>query len=191
VNAVDEQSRAVVLVEGISDRVALETLAERQGRDLAADVGATDQHYVLGVLSVATNGVGVSERAKIVDAGQARTVDAQPPHHRACRHHRLAEFDLIATASTGRLLSGKVGLEVECLESGPVGGDVQIASRVVQGEIDAVLFMVDPLDKHPHEPDIQTLLRICNVCNVPLATNLATADALMGSPLLDNLRQAS
>ena len=104
---------------------------------------------------------------------------------------RLAEFDLIATASTGRLLSGKVGLEVECLESGPVGGDVQIASRVVQGEIDAVLFMVDPLDKHPHEPDIQTLLRICNVCNVPLATNLATADALMGSPLLDNLRQAS
>ena len=104
---------------------------------------------------------------------------------------RLAEFELVATASTGRLLSGKVGLEVECLESGPVGGDVQIASRVVQGEIDAVLFMVDPLDKHPHEPDIQTLLRICNVRNVPLATNIATADALIGSPLLSGLRQAS
>lgn len=104
---------------------------------------------------------------------------------------RLAEFDLVATSSTGRMLSGKVGLEVECLESGPLGGDVQIASRVVQGEIDAVLFMVDPLDKHPHEPDIQTLLRICNVCNVPLATNIATADALIGSPLLSGLRQAS
>jgi methylglyoxal synthase len=104
---------------------------------------------------------------------------------------RLAEFELVATASTGRLLSGKVGLDVECLESGPVGGDVQIASRVVQGEIDAVLFMVDPLDKHPHEPDIQTLLRICNVCNVPLATNIATADVLIGSPLLTSLRQAS
>ncbi|MDQ6692047.1 MAG: methylglyoxal synthase [Candidatus Dormibacteraeota bacterium] len=104
---------------------------------------------------------------------------------------RLAEFDLVATASTGRLLSGKVGLDVECLESGPVGGDVQIASRVVQGEIDAVIFMVDPLDKHPHEPDIQTLLRICNVCNVPLATNIATADVLIGSPLLGGLRQAS
>ena len=104
---------------------------------------------------------------------------------------RLADFELIATASTGRLLSDKVGLEVECLHSGPVGGDVQIASRVVQGEIDAVLFMVDPLDKHPHEPDIQTLLRICNVCNVPLATNVATADALIGSPLLTSLRQAS
>jgi len=104
---------------------------------------------------------------------------------------RLAESELVATASTGRLLSGKVGLDVECLESGPVGGDVQIAARVVQGEIDAVLFMVDPLDKHPHEPDIQTLLRICNVCNVPLATNLATADVLIGSPLLSSLRQAS
>jgi methylglyoxal synthase len=61
---------------------------------------------------------------------------------------------------------------------------------VVEGEIDAVVFMVDPLDKHSHEPDIQTLLRICNVCNVPLATNSATADALIGSPLLTELRSA-
>ena len=97
---------------------------------------------------------------------------------------QLAEVQLVATSSTGRLLTDKVGLEVESLESGPVGGDVQIANRVVEGEIDAVVFMVDPLDKHPHEPDIQTLLRICNVCNVPLATNSATADALIGSPLL-------
>jgi methylglyoxal synthase len=104
---------------------------------------------------------------------------------------RLAEFQLVATGSTGRLLSSKVGLEVECLQSGPIGGDVQIANRIVEGEIDAVLFMVDPLDKHPHEPDIQTLLRICNVCNIPLATNTATADALIGSPLLRELRQAS
>jgi len=101
---------------------------------------------------------------------------------------RLAEFQLVATSSTGKLLSSLVGLEVECLESGPVGGDVQIANRVVEGEIDAVVFMVDPLDKHPHEPDIQTLLRICNVCNVPLATNSATADALIGSPLLTGAR---
>jgi len=103
---------------------------------------------------------------------------------------RLGEFDLVATSSTGRLLTDKVGLEVECLEAGPVGGDVQIANRVVEGEIDAVVFMVDPLDKHPHDPDIQTLLRICNVCNVPLATNSATADALIGSPLLTELRTA-
>jgi methylglyoxal synthase len=103
---------------------------------------------------------------------------------------RLAEFQLVATGSTGKLLATKVGLDVECVESGPVGGDVQIANRVVEGEVDAVVFMVDPLDKHPHEPDIQTLLRICNVCNVPLATNTATADALIGSPLLDELPKA-
>jgi len=103
---------------------------------------------------------------------------------------QLSQCQLVATSSTGKLLGAKVGLEVECLESGPVGGDVQIANRVVQGDIDAVVFMVDPLDKHPHEPDIQTLLRICNVCNVPLATNSATADALVGSPLLPTLREA-
>ena len=103
---------------------------------------------------------------------------------------RLAEFQLVATSSTGRLLADKVGLDVECLESGPVGGDVQIANRVVEGQIEAVVFMVDPLDKHPHEPDIQTLLRICNVCNVPLATNTATADALIASPLLRELQPA-
>jgi methylglyoxal synthase len=97
---------------------------------------------------------------------------------------RLKRCDLIATGTTGRLLVEKVGLTVERVESGPHGGDVQIASRVVQGLVDAVLFIVDPLDKHPHDPDIQTLMRICNVRNVPLATNIATADMLIGSPLL-------
>src|SRR3981081_3694263 len=103
---------------------------------------------------------------------------------------RLAEFELVATSSTGKLLVDKVGLEVECLESGPVGGDVQNAKRVVEGQVDAVIFMVDPHAQHPPAPDSQTLLRICNVCNVPLATNSATADALIGSPLLTVLRAA-
>ncbi len=73
---------------------------------------------------------------------------------------------------------------MERVESGPHGGDVQIASRIVEGAVDAVLFIVDPLDKHPHDPDIQTLMRICNVRNVPLATNIATADILICSPLI-------
>jgi methylglyoxal synthase len=102
---------------------------------------------------------------------------------------RLSGYDLVATGATGDLLANKVGLGVERVSSGPNGGDVQIASRVVQGEIDAVLFIVDPLDKHPHDPDIQTLLRICNVRNIPLATNIATADVLISSPLLEDLRQ--
>ena len=103
---------------------------------------------------------------------------------------RLSEFQLVATNSTGKLLKDKVGLEVECVQSVPLGGDVQIASRVVEGEINGVIFMVDPLYRHPHEPDIQTLLRICNVRNVPLASNSATADALFGSPLITELRAA-
>ena len=96
---------------------------------------------------------------------------------------RLQRCELIATGTTGRLLVEKVGLNVERMESGPIGGDVQIASRIVDGRIDAVVFIVDPLDKHPHDPDIQTLLRICNVRNVPLATNIATADILICSSL--------
>jgi methylglyoxal synthase len=96
----------------------------------------------------------------------------------------LQKCRLVATATTGRLLQEKVGLSVEALQSGPVGGDVQIANRVVDGKIDAVIFIVDPLDKHPHDPDIQTLLRICNVHDVPLATNISTADMVISSPLL-------
>jgi methylglyoxal synthase len=97
---------------------------------------------------------------------------------------RLKRCNLIATGTTGRLLVEKVGLAVERLESGPHGGDIQIANRVVEGMVDAVLFIVDPLDKHPHDPDIQTLMRICNVRNVPLATNIATADILISSQLM-------
>lgn len=91
----------------------------------------------------------------------------------------LARYRLIATQTTGRLLQAKVGLVIECLSSGPAGGDAQVAARVVEGRVDAVIFLVDPLDKHPHDPDIQTLMRVCNVHNVPLATNLATADCVM------------
>lgn len=97
---------------------------------------------------------------------------------------KLKDYRLIATSTTGKLLQDKVGLEVHCLESGPKGGDAQIAARVVQGEIDGVFFLVDPLDKHPHDPDIQTLLRACNVHNVPIATNVATADLIISGNAL-------
>ncbi len=97
---------------------------------------------------------------------------------------KLMGFNLIATATTGRLLIEKVGLDVKCLLSGPHGGDAQIAARVAQGEVDAVFFFVDPLDKHPHDPDIQTLLRACNVHNVPIATNVATADLIISDEAL-------
>jgi methylglyoxal synthase len=92
---------------------------------------------------------------------------------------KLAGYHLIATGTTGKLLRDKVGLEVEILLSGPMGGDAQIAAHVAQGEVEGVIFFVDPLNAHPHDPDIQGLLRVCNVHNVPLATNVATADLIV------------
>ncbi len=94
---------------------------------------------------------------------------------------KLSGFDLVATATTGLLLREKVGLEVEECLSGPLGGDVQIAARVASGNVDAVFFLVDPLDKHPHDPDIQAVQRVCNVHNVPLATNVATANYIISA----------
>jgi methylglyoxal synthase len=86
---------------------------------------------------------------------------------------------LLATGTTGQRIAEATGLVVERMLSGPLGGDSQIAARVAQGEVDAVIFLVDPLHAHPHEPDIQSLLRVCNVYNVPLATNLATAEQII------------
>ena len=80
---------------------------------------------------------------------------------------RLAEFDLVATATTGDLLTEKVGLPCQKVLSGPHGGDAQIAAMVAEGKVKAVIFLVDPLTSHPHDPDIQTVLRVCNVHNVP------------------------
>lgn len=97
----------------------------------------------------------------------------------------LRRFELVATGTTGKLIEDKVGLSVHRYFSGPLGGDVQIAARVVTGEIHAVFFFVDPLDKHPHDPDIQTLMRACNVHNVPLATNPATAQFILSSEYLE------
>ena len=91
----------------------------------------------------------------------------------------LRRFRLVATETTGRLLASKVGVQVETVLSGPKGGDVQIAARVASGTVDAVFFFVDPLTAQPHDPDILALLRVCNVHNVPLACNVATADLMI------------
>ena len=98
-----------------------------------------------------------------------------------CVQHRdkLARFELIATGTTGRRVAEATGLPVHRYLSGPLGGDAQIAARIAQKEVCAVIFLVDPLYAHPHEPDIQGLLRVCNVHNVPLATNLATAGLVL------------
>lgn len=91
----------------------------------------------------------------------------------------LERYNLVATSTTGQLLQEKCGLTVTRMLSGPLGGDAQIAAQVAEGHIEAVFFFIDPLGKHPHDPDIQGLLRICNAHNVPLATNAATASYII------------
>ncbi|NJO40083.1 MAG: methylglyoxal synthase [Cyanobacteria bacterium CRU_2_1] len=91
----------------------------------------------------------------------------------------LKRYRLIATGTTGQRIEWATGLTVEQMLSGPMGGDAQIAAEVASGNVLAVIFLVDPLYAQPHEPDIQALLRICNVHNVALATNLATAEAIV------------
>jgi methylglyoxal synthase len=87
----------------------------------------------------------------------------------------LERYELIATSTTGDLLTNKVGLKITRMLSGPLGGDAQIAAKVAERQIEAVFFFIDPLGKHPHDPDIQSLLRICIAHDVPIATNAATA----------------
>ena len=91
-----------------------------------------------------------------------------------------SEIELVATGTTGSHIK-KAGFEVECLLSGPYGGDAQIAALAAEKKLAAVIFLRDPLDKHPHEPDVQMLMRICDVHNIPLATNPASAALLFNA----------
>lgn len=97
------------------------------------------------------------------------------------KSHRgvFAHCNLIATGTTGRLIHDVTGLELEYCLSGPQGGDQQIGARIAQGEVLAVIFMRDPLTAQPHEPDVSALLRLCDVHNVPLATNSNSANIIV------------
>jgi methylglyoxal synthase len=100
----------------------------------------------------------------------------------AARHRTtLSNLRLIATGHTGGQIADLLDLEVERVHSGPEGGDLEIGARIVAGDVDAVVFLRDPLTSHPHEPDIQALLKVCDIHGVPLATNLASAEILLRS----------
>lgn len=91
----------------------------------------------------------------------------------------LSKHNLCATGTTGKMVAEATGLNVQCYLSGSQGGDQQIAARISCNEIDLLLFFRDPISLKPHEPNDMNLLRLCDVHNIPVATNIATAEALI------------
>lgn len=93
----------------------------------------------------------------------------------------LQTCQLMATGTTGSRLKSELGLDVECLLSGPLGGDLQIGARLATGGLDALIFLRDPMTPQPHEPDINALVRACDVHDVPCATNASSGRMVLGA----------
>lgn len=99
--------------------------------------------------------------------------------------HILKNHFLCGTGTTARLISERTELPVKGYNSGPLGGDQQIGSKIVEGTIDFMIFLWDPLEAQPHDPDVKALLRIAVVYDIPIANNLATADFMLTSKYMD------
>ena len=97
----------------------------------------------------------------------------------------LQQHNLSGTRTTARMIADHVGLKIKGYNSGPLGGDQQIGEKIVEGNIDMVIFFSDPLAAQPHDPDVKALLRIAQVYDIPIANNIATADFMIHSTLMN------
>lgn len=104
-----------------------------------------------------------------------------------CDKHRevLSTHFLLGTGTSARMITDETGLPVKGYNSGPLGGDQQIGARICEGKVDMVIFFSDPLTAAPHDPDVKALMRIAQVYNIPFAADVATADFLIASPLMN------
>nr|WP_326828351.1 methylglyoxal synthase [Tissierella pigra] len=99
---------------------------------------------------------------------------------------KLSEHFLCGTGTTAKRISESTGLEVRGFRSGPLGGDQQIGSRIVEGDIDMMIFFWDPLEAQPHDPDVKALLRIAVLYDIPVANNKSSADYIISSPIMSS-----
>lgn len=115
------------------------------------------------------------------DNKKQEIIDWCAQHKKILEHHFLC-----GTGTTAKMIADKTGLPIRGYNSGPLGGDQQIGAKIVNGQIDVVIFFSDPLQAQPHDPDVKALLRIAQVFDIPIANNRATADFIINSPFMES-----